>query len=154
HNIDGMVKNGGSYDELRLFGIIQAETHISDPSHYGSINIFKRNFDDPLVFNNPGKYLEGLKEFLLSNKLPPNDLEESEVYRYIDDDAFEVCDDYAFVNFSDYFANKPNGGSGSCKLKGKDGYIELYYVALKYAVEATLEVDFAATSKETKVVGK
>nr|GEW20880.1 aminoacyl-tRNA synthetase, class 1a, anticodon-binding [Tanacetum cinerariifolium] len=85
-----------------------------------------------------GKYLEGLKEFLLSNKLPPNDLEESEVYRYIDDDAFEVCDDYAFVNFSDYFANKPNGGSGSCKLK----------------VEATLEVDFAATSKETKVVGK
>ncbi|GJU82084.1 anticodon-binding aminoacyl-tRNA synthetase, class 1a, partial [Tanacetum coccineum] len=210
HNIDDMVENGGSYDELRLFGNIQAETHISDPSHYGSVTIFKRNFDDPLVFNNPGslsphdirycslsvstfvkitaevygttykgegiesssdytkwyhdtwklkmemdkgKYLEGLKEFLLNDKLPDN-IEESEADTYIDDDAFEVCDDYAFITFSDFFANKPNGGSGSCKLKGKDGYIALYYVALKYAVEATLEVEFAATSEETKVVGK
>ncbi|PWA87719.1 Aminoacyl-tRNA synthetase, class 1a, anticodon-binding [Artemisia annua] len=214
HNIDDRVDNGSSYAELRLFGIMQAETHISDPSHYDSFNIFKRNFDDPLVFNNPGslsphdicycslsvstfvkitaklygttykgdgmeslddyteyyfptwkmkmemdksEYLEGLKRFLLEDILPTREEskeEESKESVYIDDDAFEVCDDYEIINFSEYFAKTPNGGSGFCKLNGKDGYLELYYVALKYAVEATLEVHFAATSEETKVVGR
>lgn len=214
HNIDDRVENGGSYAELRLFGIMQAETHISDPSHYGSFNIFKRNFDDPLVFKNPGslsprdicycslsvstfvkitaklygttykgdgmeslsdyteyyfpnwkmkmemdksEYLVGLKKFLLEDIFPTREEskeEEGKESVYIDDDAFEVCDDYAFIDFSESFAKTPNGGSGFCKLKGKDGYLELYYVALKYAVEATLEVHFAATSEETKVVGR
>nr|GFB22235.1 aminoacyl-tRNA synthetase, class 1a, anticodon-binding [Tanacetum cinerariifolium] len=34
------------------------------------------------------------------------------------------------------------------------GYLELYYVALKNAVDTTLKVVFAATSEETKVAGK
>ncbi|PWA45416.1 arginine--tRNA ligase, cytoplasmic [Artemisia annua] len=54
HNIDARVENGSSYNELRLFGTIQAETHNSDPSCYGSLDIFNRNFDDPLVITKPG----------------------------------------------------------------------------------------------------
>ncbi|GJW72706.1 ubiquitin carboxyl-terminal hydrolase 12 [Tanacetum coccineum] len=58
---------------------------------------------------------------------------------YLDDDAFDICDGNVLINFSEYFAKRPNGGSGYSKFKGKDGYLYLYYVALKYAVEATLE---------------
>ncbi|GKE05219.1 hypothetical protein Tco_1397237 [Tanacetum coccineum] len=69
-------------------------------------------------------------------------------------DAFEVCNDSVVISFSDYFAKRPNGGLGSYTLKGRDGYVKLDYVALKHAVDAALEVVFAATSEETKVVGR
>ena len=69
-------------------------------------------------------------------------------------DAFEVCNDCAVINFSENFAKRPNGGSGSYTLKGRDGHLKMYYVALKYAVDAALEVVFDATSEETKVAGR
>ncbi|GKA64327.1 anticodon-binding aminoacyl-tRNA synthetase, class 1a, partial [Tanacetum coccineum] len=72
----------------------------------------------------------------------------------IENDVLQFCDDCHDINFSEYFAKKPRGGFASCKLKGKDGYLEFYYAALKYAVDATLEVDFNAPSKDTVVVGR
>nr|GEX99054.1 arginine--tRNA ligase, chloroplastic/mitochondrial [Tanacetum cinerariifolium] len=36
----------------------------------------------------------------------------------------------------------------------RDGYLKLYYVALKYVVDAALVVVFVATSEETKVAGR
>nr|GFA02118.1 aminoacyl-tRNA synthetase, class 1a, anticodon-binding [Tanacetum cinerariifolium] len=91
---------------------------------------------------------------------PVDDMKDSNAY-YRDkvpgeeyNDAFEVCNNCEVINFSDYFAKRPGGGSDSCTLKGRDGYLKLYYVALKYAVDAALEVAFESTSKETKVVGR
>nr|GEW29872.1 aminoacyl-tRNA synthetase, class 1a, anticodon-binding [Tanacetum cinerariifolium] len=69
---------------------------------------------------------------------------------YIDNEAFQVCDDHAFINLSD----KPNGGSGKNIFKCRDGSLELYYVALKYAVDAHLEVEFVPPSKKSKLTGR
>lgn len=80
----------------------------------------------------------------------PTTGKKKQVVKYIEDEAFHVCDDHAFITLSD----KPNGGSGSCKLKGKNGSLELCYVTLKYAVDADVEVYFAPPSKETKVRGR
>lgn len=205
YNIDPMVKNFSGYDELLLFGIIQAETRFLDPSHYGSFSIFNRNFDDPLVFTNPGplppqdicysslsvstsvkitaklyattykgykmcgsiddyinyfpappniiKHPSCLAEYLSMDLYPALKEEEKEI-AFIDNDVLEISNGCAFINFSEYFANRPNGGSGSCKLNGRNGNLELYYVALKDSVDTTLEVVLDETSKETKVAGK
>nr|GEZ22373.1 aminoacyl-tRNA synthetase, class 1a, anticodon-binding [Tanacetum cinerariifolium] len=69
-------------------------------------------------------------------------------------DAFEICNESMVINLLDYFANRPNGGSCSYTLNGRDGYLKLCYVALKYVVDAALEVVFHATSEETKVAGR
>ncbi|GJZ87318.1 anticodon-binding aminoacyl-tRNA synthetase, class 1a [Tanacetum coccineum] len=69
---------------------------------------------------------------------------------YFDNEAFEVCDTNVLINIPD----KPNGGSGKNIIEGKDGSLELCYVALKYAVDADLEIDFEPTSSETKVAGR
>ncbi|PWA97106.1 Aminoacyl-tRNA synthetase, class 1a, anticodon-binding [Artemisia annua] len=186
HNIDASVEIRSSYDKLLLFGIIQAETHISDPSHNGSFIILNRNIDDPLVITKPGSLLSprdicycslsvstfvkitaklygttylggGIESHKDYQKCYPDITDElssmDDEKVYLNDDAFDVCNGNVLINFSEYFATRPNGGSGSCKLKGKDGYLDLYYVALKYAVEAALEVGFVATCKETKVFG-
>ncbi|GKC30966.1 hypothetical protein Tco_1038260 [Tanacetum coccineum] len=99
------------------------------------------------------KYLDGMLMFLETGSIFPT-REKKKKKVYLDDDAFDICDGNLIINFLEYFANRPNGGSGYSKLKGKDGYLNLYYVALKYAVEAALEVVFVATSKETKVFGR
>ncbi|GJS38527.1 anticodon-binding aminoacyl-tRNA synthetase, class 1a [Tanacetum coccineum] len=66
-------------------------------------------------------------------------------------EAFQVCDGHALIKFLD----KPNGGWGRRNiLKGRDGSLELCYVALKYAVDADLEVEFVPPSKESKVTGR
>ncbi|PWA51051.1 hypothetical protein CTI12_AA465590 [Artemisia annua] len=194
YDIDPLVTNFSGYDELLLFGIIQAETRFLDPSHYGSFSIFNRNFDDPLVFTNPGPLspqdicycslpvstsvkisaklygttykgykMCGRVDYLKYFPVPPNAIkhptslaewEKAKKTVYIDNDALEISKGNAFINFSEYFANRPNGGSGSCKLNGRNGNLELYYVALKYAVDATLKVLFVAPSEERKVAGK
>ncbi|PWA97049.1 hypothetical protein CTI12_AA032950 [Artemisia annua] len=73
---------------------------------------------------------------------------------YFDSDLLEFSDDNQEINFSEYFAKKPRGGFASLKLKGKNGCLELYYTALRYPVDATLEVEFFAPCKETKVAGR
>ncbi|GJZ23278.1 anticodon-binding aminoacyl-tRNA synthetase, class 1a [Tanacetum coccineum] len=72
--------------------------------------------------------------------------------QYLDNhEAFQVCDGRAFINFLD----KPNGGWGRSNIiKGRDGSLELYYVALKYAVDADLEVKFDSSSEKSKVTGR
>ncbi|GKE66213.1 hypothetical protein Tco_1520374, partial [Tanacetum coccineum] len=60
----------------------------------------------------------------------------------------------AVIKLSDCFANRPNGSSCCYTLNGRDGYLKLCYVALKYVVDAALEVVFVATSEETKVGGR
>ncbi|PWA86837.1 Aminoacyl-tRNA synthetase, class 1a, anticodon-binding [Artemisia annua] len=69
---------------------------------------------------------------------------------YFNNEAFEVCDAHALINIPE----KPNGGSGKNITTGKDGSIELCYVALKYAVDADLEIEFEPTSSGTKVSGR
>ncbi|GKC53278.1 hypothetical protein Tco_1076023 [Tanacetum coccineum] len=72
--------------------------------------------------------------------------------KYLDNhEAFQVCDGHALINFLD----KPNGGWGRKNIiKGRDGSLELCYVALKYAVEADLEVEFDPPSKKSNVTGR
>ena len=72
--------------------------------------------------------------------------------KYLDKrEAFQVCDSHEFINFLD----KPNGGWGRRSIiKGRDGSLELDYVALKYAVDAELEVEFESPSENTKVTGR
>ncbi|GJS60463.1 hypothetical protein Tco_0655247 [Tanacetum coccineum] len=67
----------------------------------------------------------------------------------INNEAFEVCNDCVFLNFS----NKPNGGSDHITIRGKDGSLAMFYLALKNAVDADLKVEFLAPSMETKVYG-
>ncbi|GKG49761.1 hypothetical protein Tco_0518535, partial [Tanacetum coccineum] len=43
--------------------------------------------------------------------------------KLINNEVFEVCDDYAFLDFS----NKPDGGSREKIFEGKDGTLELFY---------------------------
>nr|GEX70961.1 aminoacyl-tRNA synthetase, class 1a, anticodon-binding [Tanacetum cinerariifolium] len=67
----------------------------------------------------------------------------------INNEAFEVCNDSVFLNFS----NKPNGGSDHIYISGKHGSLTMFYLALKNAVDADLKVEFLAPSMETKVYG-
>ncbi|GKA89177.1 anticodon-binding aminoacyl-tRNA synthetase, class 1a [Tanacetum coccineum] len=67
----------------------------------------------------------------------------------INNEAFEVCNDCLFLNFS----NKPNGGSDHITIRGKDGSLAMFYLALKNAVDADLKVEFLVPSMETKVYG-
>ncbi|GKE70686.1 hypothetical protein Tco_1528758, partial [Tanacetum coccineum] len=67
----------------------------------------------------------------------------------INNEAFEVYNDCVFLNFS----NKPNGGSDLNTIRGKDGSLAMFYLALKNAVDADLKVEFLAPSMETKVYG-
>nr|GFC98835.1 aminoacyl-tRNA synthetase, class 1a, anticodon-binding [Tanacetum cinerariifolium] len=63
--------------------------------------------------------------------LQPTEKKKQDV-KYIYNEAFHICDTLEFINIPD----KPNGGSGKSIIKGKDGCLELYYVAFKYAVDA------------------
>ncbi|GJX99879.1 anticodon-binding aminoacyl-tRNA synthetase, class 1a [Tanacetum coccineum] len=67
----------------------------------------------------------------------------------INNEAFEDCNDCLFLNFS----NKPNGGSDHITIRGKDGSLAMFYLALKNAVDADLKVEFLVPSMETKVYG-
>ncbi|GKA99962.1 hypothetical protein Tco_0827956, partial [Tanacetum coccineum] len=79
-------------------------------------------------------------------------LQTSRDMKYLDNhEAFQVCDGHAFINLLD----KPNGGWGRMNIiKGRDGSLELFYVALKYAVDADLEVEFDPPSKKSNVTGR
>ncbi|GJX96257.1 hypothetical protein Tco_0352055 [Tanacetum coccineum] len=77
-------------------------------------------------------------------------LQTTQDQQYFDNEAFEVCDTNVLINIPD----KPNGGSAKNIIEGKNGSLELCYVALKYAVDADLEIDFEPTSSETKVTGR
>ncbi|GJW37058.1 hypothetical protein Tco_0059978 [Tanacetum coccineum] len=118
-----------------------AETHISDPSHYGSFNIlnlstfvkitaklygttykgdgmesiseYRKYYPPP---ERGDKYLDGMLMFLETGSIFPT-REKKKKKVYLDDDAFDICDG-------------------------------------NYAVEAALEVGFVATSNETKVFGR
>ncbi|GJU25138.1 anticodon-binding aminoacyl-tRNA synthetase, class 1a [Tanacetum coccineum] len=160
----------------QLFGTIQAAAFSLDPAS-PSFSMFNRNYKDPILvpnlgFLSPHNICYCSIPFSTSVKIatklnvttdPVDDMKDSNAYYdyYRDkvpgeeyNDAFEVCNNCEVINFSDYFAKRPGGGSDSCTLKGRDGYLKLYYVALKYAVDAALEVAFESTSKETKVVGR
>ena len=81
------------------------------------------------------------------DKYPEEDHQRKVQYH---EEAFQVCDGHEFINLSD----KPNGGSGRNIIEGRDGNLDLCYVALKYAVDAHLEVEFVPPSKESKVAGR
>ncbi|GJZ75855.1 anticodon-binding aminoacyl-tRNA synthetase, class 1a [Tanacetum coccineum] len=91
-------------------------------------------------------YYEKLEDYLEATCT----LQTTQDQQYFDNEAFEVCDTNVLINIPD----KPNGGSGKNIIEGKDGSLELCYVALKYAVDADLEIDFEPTSSETKVAGR
>ncbi|GKB89229.1 hypothetical protein Tco_0961501 [Tanacetum coccineum] len=160
----------------QLFGTIQAAAFSLDPA-LPSFSMFNRNYKYPILvpnlgFLSPHNIYYCSIPFSTSIKIaaklnvttdPVDDMKDSNAYYdyYRDkvpgeeyNDAFEVYNNCEVINFSDYFAKRPGGGSDSCTLKGRDGYLKLYYVALKYAVDAALEVAFESTSKETKVVGR
>lgn len=159
----------------QLFGSIQAARFSLDPAS-PTFNIFNHKFNDPIAVAklgclSPHCICYCSIPFSTSVKIAANlyvttdnlvDMNTpSEYYSYFRrgapeqfNDAFEVCNDSAVINFSDYFAKRPNGGSCSYTLKGRDGCLKLYYVALNYVVDAALEVVFVATSKETKVAGR
>ncbi|GJZ38626.1 hypothetical protein Tco_0585189 [Tanacetum coccineum] len=69
--------------------------------------------------------------------------------KYLDNhEAFQVCDGHALINFLD----KPNVSWGRKNIiKGRDGSLELCYIALKYTVDADLEVEFDPPSKKSNV---
>ncbi|GKA39561.1 anticodon-binding aminoacyl-tRNA synthetase, class 1a [Tanacetum coccineum] len=96
------------------------------------------------------KKLEQSSCNIKSYSRPPTSGKKKQAVKYIEDEAFHVCDDHAFITLSD----KPNGGSGSYESAGKNGSLELCYVTLKYAVDADVEVYFVPPSKETKVRGR
>ncbi|GJX41483.1 MAK10-like protein [Tanacetum coccineum] len=96
----------------------------------------KKNLDVFDLFDNIGTF-----EIVTAAREKPN--------IDINNEAFEVCNDCVFLNFS----NKPNGGSDHITIRGKDGSLAMFYLALKNAVDADLKVEFLAPSMETKVYG-
>nr|GEX55868.1 aminoacyl-tRNA synthetase, class 1a, anticodon-binding [Tanacetum cinerariifolium] len=156
------------FEVCKLFGIIQSASVSLDPGsqQYGSVNIFNQlKITAPLyVTTDKVDDMERYRDYYLQSDDDEDygdefeeqsdlDLEDTFVEtaklihkeRITDNYVFEICNDSAFINLSDYFSKKPDGGSGCYISKGKDGYLELHYVALKYAVDAALEVEFVAT---------
>ncbi|GKC50969.1 ubiquitin carboxyl-terminal hydrolase 12, partial [Tanacetum coccineum] len=52
---------------------------------------------------------------------------------YLDDDAFDICDGNVLINFSEYFAKRPNGGSGYSKFK------VYWFIAAEYMVDTIMQ---------------
>ncbi|GKD13096.1 anticodon-binding aminoacyl-tRNA synthetase, class 1a, partial [Tanacetum coccineum] len=158
----------------QLFGSIQAAGFSLDPAS-PPFNIFNRQFNDPIAVSKLGclsphcicycsipfstSVKIAAKLYVTTDNMVDMNTTNG-YYTYFRcepeqfNDAFEICNDSAVINLSDYFANRPNGGSCSYTLNGRDGYLKLCYVALKYVVDAALEVVFHATSEETKVAGR
>ncbi|PWA47052.1 60 kDa jasmonate-induced protein [Artemisia annua] len=161
----------------QLFGSIQAAGFSLDPAS-PPFDIFNHKFNDSIAVHKLGSlsphcicycsipFSTSVKiaaELYVTTDNAVDMNSEHEYIRYfggasgasqIYNDVFEVCNDCAVINFSDYFAKRPNGGSSSYTLNGRDGCLKLYYVALKYVVDAALEIVFVATSEETKVAGR
>lgn len=160
----------------QLFGSIQAAGVSLDPAS-PSFSIFNHKYKDPILVPQLGSLSPhfisycsipfstsvkmAAKLYVTTDKLDDmkHPCDYYDCYRGKDpterfNDAFEVCNDCAVINLSENFAKRPNGGSGSYTLKGRDGHLKMYYVALKYAVDAALDVVFDATSEETKVAGR
>ncbi|GJV29908.1 anticodon-binding aminoacyl-tRNA synthetase, class 1a, partial [Tanacetum coccineum] len=145
---------------LKLFGIIQAAIDFSpDPLLPNvSFDLFNREFSNPVHVSIAGFHHQYDIPYC-SLPVSSNSVVQiaAKLYvttdkdqQYFDNEAFEVCDTNVLINIPD----KPNGGSGKNIIEGKDGSLELCYVALKYAVDADLEIDFEPTSSETKVTGR
>ncbi|PWA97913.1 arginine--tRNA ligase, chloroplastic/mitochondrial [Artemisia annua] len=113
-----------------LFGTIQAAVGGFSPDPFLQKNEKWARFKADL--------LEQLGDNIKSISRLPTTGKKKQAVKYIEDEAFHVCDDHAFITLSD----KPNGG------------VLLCYVTLKYAVDADVEVYFAPPSKETKVRGR
>ncbi|GJW44610.1 anticodon-binding aminoacyl-tRNA synthetase, class 1a [Tanacetum coccineum] len=131
---------------------VETSAHIDDDDAHVDVHDDDYVIDDATVALYRENAEKNLDVFDLFDNISTSEIEAAAREKPdidINNEAFEVCNDCVFLNFS----NKPNGGSDHITIRGKDGSLAMFYLALKNAVDADLKVEFLAPSMETKVYG-
>ncbi|GKE37566.1 hypothetical protein Tco_1460971, partial [Tanacetum coccineum] len=131
---------------------VETSAHIDDDDAHVDVHDDDYVIDDATVALYRENAEKNLDVFDLFDNISTSEIEAAAREKPdidINNEAFEVCNDCVFLNFS----NKPNDGSDHITIRGKNGSLAMFYLALKNAVDADLKVEFLAPSMETKVYG-
>lgn len=71
-----------------------------------------------------------------------------------EDDFFPICCNYMYdLDFSRFLDSNLDGSCGQSAVEGEGGYVQINYILLRDAVDATLEVSFYTSLENLEVCG-
>ncbi|GJR70009.1 hypothetical protein Tco_0016074, partial [Tanacetum coccineum] len=153
----------GSDEVSKVFGVISVSdkhglvsdggSHFFEPD-FAHVSLFSHKWCDPIIPDDSGLVYLGNsnsgRSVLFSSSIEVR----MELYVAKDEDAcYQVCNHKIEIDLSDFCDKKSESACGDLTISGEEGSTHLFYILLKDAIDASLEVKFQTKTPGRKVRG-
>ncbi|GJX57361.1 arginine--tRNA ligase, chloroplastic/mitochondrial, partial [Tanacetum coccineum] len=154
----------GSDKVGRVFGVISVsdkygllssdgESHFFEPD-FAHVPLFNHKWCDPIIPTESGLVYLGNPSSGCSVSVSSSIEVRMELYVAKNEDAcYQISNHKVEIDFSDFWEEKSDSACGALTVSGEEGSTLLFYVVLKDAIDASLEVKFETKTPGRKVRG-